>query len=150
MVTITQYSQSKVVRILHKSICNIITNLPQVKRKKLHYKYIDSSLQSKSELQNIYTRRLRSMFVNVDKNSRLLKNVDISKETSQNIEVSQAKQHNDLFSQLDKTKNIENVCDQNTDQNQTSYFTRNKRKQITLKNETEIELNFIKYSPKLS
>lgn len=119
----TQYSKNKNITFLHNSICDIITNLPILKRRKSCYKYIDSSLQPKSQVRNEHTRCLRSMFV---------ANVD------ENIKVSQA-EHSDLVSQLDKTNSNQNVYVQNKD---ISHFTRNKIKQTTLRNEPEIKFKF--------
>jgi len=56
----------------------------------------------------------------------------------ENIKVSQAK-HSDIVPQLDKTKSNQYVYAQNKN---VSHFTRNKVKQTTLRNETEIKFKF--------
>lgn len=118
-----QSSKNNNIKYLHNSICNIITNLPILKRHKLYYKYIDSSLQPKSQVQNKYTRCLRSMSI---------------ANVNENIKVSQA-EHSNTVSQPDKTKSNQNVYAQNKD---ILHFTRNTIKQTTLRNKTEIKLKF--------
>ncbi|XP_025422265.1 uncharacterized protein LOC112691988 isoform X2 [Sipha flava] len=93
----TECSTNDNIRSLHQSVCEIINKLPNIKKKRLSYKYLIK--QPKSQLKNIQTRSLRPLFkVNYDENSDIINEQDIHFKRSKII--------NDcsIISQLPKTR----------------------------------------------
>ncbi|XP_025202330.1 cat eye syndrome critical region protein 2-like [Melanaphis sacchari] len=89
LADITQYSNNINIRCLHKAICNIITNLPKVKRKKSYYVY----MKPNKPLRSTFTRTLRSMNVMEVEHKKLNTNSSVNehKQYSQNIMENQTK-----------------------------------------------------------
>lgn len=120
-----EYSKNVNVRSLHKSISNIITDLPQVKRNMSHYKYIIPRQQN---------RVLRSRNLNEVKNNELLSNssINVHEQYIQNYKVNQAE--ND-------SKCNENVYDQClVTSHLTSVYKKENTKVKTLNNGTALKL----------
>lgn len=122
------------IKHLHNSVCNIINNLPNLKRRRTYYKYLkplprlplrstrslrttyvydeydsalsdsDTSIHVQPLPRNSHKRSLRS-YVN-DENDTIIKSTDNSKHTqySQNAQVNQT-EHSDLFASLSTVKN---------------------------------------------
>ncbi|KAF0752662.1 cat eye syndrome critical region protein 2-like, partial [Aphis craccivora] len=107
LADITEYSKNINIRYLHKGICNIIINLPKVKRKKSYYVYIKPNKPFRS------TRTLRSTDVLYNKSSTN-SNVDLHEQNSQNILENRIKHRYDSsISQRDASRINLNVYHQN-------------------------------------
>lgn len=128
---ITEHSTHANIISLHKSICNIIQTLPKVKRDKLHYKYLVSS-SSLFHLKNTQTRYLRSMVNNKENKDEYF---------SHNINVNQTKYDP---TQLNKTKNSNNKCNQNENMLQITNINRKENNEVSRKpKKTTMKLRFI-------
>lgn len=140
----TAYSKNPTVKLLHRSVSKIIKNLPIIKRKKLHYKYI---LPSNKVLRSRSRHVLRSMIVNEPFNLSMG-----SADSNQSINCSQ--KPGDLFFDFDKFKCNKNVSAQNQriiestcvlkDKNESVQYSRTRTLQPTNLNTTKISSKSIK------
>lgn len=79
LADITQYSTNSNVIYFHKKICNIMINLPKIKKRKSYYTYIKPI----KPLKRICTRTLRSMDAECNK---LITNDSVIQHNQQNVE----------------------------------------------------------------